>query len=236
MAVNVSKTKFIIFHTCGKKVDLDGKKIIFDNNDPSSPLDPNLACELERIHNNHADPSSRSYKLLGILIDEHLTFHHHIDYLKFKLSKALFCINRVKNFLPQKTLKTIYHSLFHSHLLYCPLIVNSSSKSNIEKIFIMQKKAICSITNSKPHAHTEPIFSSLKILPYHKIIYKAQLTFFHSIHKKYAPKPPTTFSSTLQLNSERNPANKLRYAASYFVPPANFAFFEGSPLHVLPRV
>ena len=71
MAVNVSKTKFIIFHTCGKKVDLDGKKIIFDNNDPSSPLDPNLACELERIHNNHADPSSRSYKLLGILIDEH---------------------------------------------------------------------------------------------------------------------------------------------------------------------
>ena len=81
----------------------------------------------------------------------------------------------------------------------------------------MQKKAIRSVTNSKPHTHTEPIFSSLKILPYHKITYKAQLAYFHSIHNKYAP---TTFSSTWQLNSERNPAYELRNAASYFVPPA----------------
>ena len=128
---------------------------------------------------------------------------------------------------------SIYQSLFHSHILYCPLIVNSTSKSNIEQNFIMQKKAIRSIKNSKPHAHTESIFSSLKILPYHKIIYKAQLTFFHSIHNKYAP---TTFSSTWQLNSERNTAYELRNAASYHVPPANFAFFERSPLHVLPKV
>ena len=160
-----------------------GKTLIFDNNDPISPHNPNLVCELERIHNSHIDPSSRSYKLLGILFDEHLSFNYHIEYLKSKLSKALFCINRVKNFLPLKTLITIYHSLFHSHLLYCPLIVNSASKSNIDKIFIMQKKAIRSVTNSKPHTHTEPIFSSLKILPYHKITYKAQLAYFHSIHK-----------------------------------------------------
>ena len=128
MAVNVNKTKFIIFHTRGKKVDLDAKKIIFDNNDPSSPFNPDIVCWLERIHNNHTDPSSRSCKLLGILLDEHLTFHQHFDYLKSKLSKALFCINRVKNFLPQKTLTTIYQSLFHSHLQYCPIIVNSTSK------------------------------------------------------------------------------------------------------------
>ena len=77
------------------------------------------------------------------------------------------------------------------------------------------------------------IFTSLKILPYHKIIYKAQLTFFHSIHNKYAP---TIFSSTWQLNSERNAAYDLRNATSYIVPPANFAFFERSPLHTLPKV
>ena len=126
-----------------------------------------------------------------------------------------------KNFVPQKTLKTIYFSLFHSHLLYCPQIVNCSSKTNIEKFFTMQKKAIRSITNSNYHAHTEPIFSSLKILPYHKIIYKAQLTFFHSIHNKYAP---SSFSSTWKLNSNRNPAYELRNAANYFEPPAKYSF------------
>ena len=142
MAVNVNKTKFIIFHTHGKKVDLDGKKIIFESNDPSSPFNPDLVCELERIHNNHTDPSSRSYKLLGILLDEHLTFHHHIDYLKSKLSKTLFCINRVKNVLPQKNLTTIYQSLFHSHLLQYTAHSLSTAHQNptLKKILSCKKR------------------------------------------------------------------------------------------------
>ena len=80
MAVNTGKTKYIIFHTRGKKIDLNGKTLIFDKNDPISPHNPNLVCELERIHNSHIDPSSRSYKLLGILFDEHLSFNYHIEY------------------------------------------------------------------------------------------------------------------------------------------------------------
>ena len=133
MAVNTVKTKYLIFHTKGKKINLNGKKLVFNNNDPSKPFNPSLVHELERIHDNHDDPSSRSYKLLGILFDEHLNFNHHINYLKSKLSKALFCINRIKHFVPQKTLKTIYFSLFHYHFLHCPQIVNCSSKTNIQK-------------------------------------------------------------------------------------------------------
>ena len=212
---------------------MENKRIVFDNNDPLAPYNPNLVSELERIHSNHNDPSSRSYKLLGILFDEHLSFNSHVDLIKSKLSKALFCINRVKNFVPQKTLKTLYFSLFHSHLLYCPLIVSCTSKTNQEKIFIIQKKAIRSITNSNSHTHTEPLFTSLKILPYHKIIYKSQLLFFHSIHYKYAP---SSFTTTWQKNSDRNPSYALRNANDYFVPPAKLTFFERFPLHTLPKI
>ena len=147
MAVNTNKTKFIIFHPKGKKVDMGNKSLVFDNNDPSQPYNPKLVSTLDRIHFNHPDPSCHSYKLLGILFDEHLSFSLHIDSLKSKLSKSLFCINRVKNLVPQKTLKTLYFSLFHAHLLYCPLIVNCASKSCINKIVIIQKKAIRAITN-----------------------------------------------------------------------------------------
>ena len=118
---NVSKTKFIIVHTHGKKVDLDGKKIIFDNNDPSSPFDPNLACELERVHNNHTDPSSRSYKLLGILLDEHLTFHHHIDYLKSKLSWARVPAGPSRDACPRSCISSARSALprAFSKLFFC---------------------------------------------------------------------------------------------------------------------
>ena len=210
---------------------MGNKSLVFDNNDPSQPYNPKLVSTLDRIHFNHPDPSCHSYKLLGILFDEHLSFSLHIDSLKSKLSKSLFCINRVKNLVPQKTLKTLYFSLFHAHLLYCPLIVNCASKSCINKIVIIQKKAIPAITNSKANCHTEPLFSSLKILPYHKIIYKAQLTFFHSIHYNYAH---PTFTNSWKKNSERNTQHELRNANEYQIPPAKLSMFTRFPLYTLP--
>jgi hypothetical protein len=51
MAVNVSKTNYIIFRTRGKKIDLNGKSIVFNSNDPNSPhVDPNLIQKIERVH------------------------------------------------------------------------------------------------------------------------------------------------------------------------------------------
>ncbi len=34
MAVNIGKTKFIVFHNRGKKVDLNGLNIVYDDNEP----------------------------------------------------------------------------------------------------------------------------------------------------------------------------------------------------------
>lgn len=43
-----------------------GKNIIFDNNDPTLPFNPDLVTNLDRIHNGDESPSMRSYKLLKI--------------------------------------------------------------------------------------------------------------------------------------------------------------------------
>ena len=98
---------------------------VLGNTVPSMPHDPNIVSTLDHIHFNHSDPSCHSYKLPGILSDEHLwaSFSLHIDSLKSKLSKSLYGFNRVKKLVPQKTPKT-YVSLFHSHMLYCPLTVS----------------------------------------------------------------------------------------------------------------
>jgi hypothetical protein len=98
MAVNIGKTKFIIFQNRGKKIDLTDKKLLFDDNEPGLPHDPNKISE--RVRNNHVSKELRAYKRLGIHFDENLTFNHHVGHLISKLSKALFMINRVKNILP----------------------------------------------------------------------------------------------------------------------------------------
>ncbi len=100
MKVNTAKTKYIIFHTKGKKIETQGKVLIYDDNYDSLNPDPALVTPLERIHNKNPDINSQTYKLLGIYFDENLTFNYHITQLANKLSRATYCINRAKSILP----------------------------------------------------------------------------------------------------------------------------------------
>ena len=76
MAVNISKTKYIIFRPKGAKisVNLDNNGIMYNSNELGSPNDPDRVFKLGRIHNDHPDKHERTYKFLGILLDEYLSF------------------------------------------------------------------------------------------------------------------------------------------------------------------
>ncbi len=100
MAVNVSKTNYIIFHTRGKQIDLDGLSVIFNSNDLDQQFpDPLLVQPVERIHDNNPNENMRYFKLLGIYFDEQLTFNKHIYHVCMKLSHANFMLQRVSNYL-----------------------------------------------------------------------------------------------------------------------------------------
>ena len=118
MAVNVSKTKFILFHTRGKKINEDDLKIVLNMNEIGKIEDPQLIFPLERIHSKHAKPGLRSYKLLGVHFDEFLSFDQHIGFLCAKLSKILYCLRRASGLLSENSLKLLYVSFVHANLLY----------------------------------------------------------------------------------------------------------------------
>jgi hypothetical protein len=141
MAVNVKKTKFIIFHSKGKRCDLEGKRLIFDDNEHDLPYDQSKVSEIERVWDGHEDMEMRAYKTLGVYFDESLSFSKHVEVMVSKLSRAIYMLNRVKNILPVSALKSIYFALFHSHLLYCPTVISCTSNTNLDKIVKMQKKS-----------------------------------------------------------------------------------------------
>ena len=142
MAVNVSKTKYTNFRPKGSKisVDLDNNGVLNNSNEIGSPNDPCKVFKLGRICNDHADKNERTYKFLGILLDEYLSFDAHCNFLCSKLSRSNYIINRVKNILPTKILKTLYYSLIHPHILYGLPIYSCTTQKNLNKIFKMQKK------------------------------------------------------------------------------------------------
>jgi hypothetical protein len=94
LAVNVNKCKYLVFHNKGKVIP-NMSKILFNYNENILQPDPSLIFPIERIKD------AATYKYLGVLLDENLNFNKNTDYICNKLSKALFCITRVKTLLPK---------------------------------------------------------------------------------------------------------------------------------------
>ena len=127
MSVNISKTKYIIFHSKSKKINDTNLTVVFDNNEPGTPRNPDLVTPLERVHNNHEDENMRTYKLLGVYLDEHLLMDTHCVKLGKKLTKSLYFLRRVQNILTKEALRSLYFAIFHAHLLYCPIVTSGTS-------------------------------------------------------------------------------------------------------------
>jgi hypothetical protein len=216
MAVNVSKTKYIIFKNKSKKINLhDDEGIYYDDNDDIEPYDVNKVSKLDRIYNDNPNPGDRTYKLLGIYLDENLSFDAHIDHVCNKISQSNYIINRSKNFLPYASLRTLYFALIHSHLLYCLPIYSCTSQKNINKLILAQKKAIRSVCNAKYRDHTTPLFKKTKVMPLCQLITYTQSLLTHAVFHKYSP---PSLHNTWTTNYDRNPDRALRDAQEIYIP------------------
>jgi hypothetical protein len=112
---------------------------MFNNNELNQPDDPDQIFQIERIHN---EGEVKIFKLLGVLFDEYLSFDDHINNLCAKISKSLFCINRIKNFVRPEALKMLYFAMIHSHIMYCMNVYSCANKTSLNKLVIKQKQAI----------------------------------------------------------------------------------------------
>lgn len=61
-----------------------------------------------------------------------------------------------------------YYALFMSHMNYCFLVWGSTTQTNINKLYLLQKKVVRPITNADYFAHSEPTFRRLNLLPIYK--------------------------------------------------------------------
>jgi hypothetical protein len=167
IAINVTKTKFIVFRTRGKPVHPQDCQLIYNGNEIGVPVNQDLIHPVERIHK---EGETKNFKLLGVLFDECLSFDDHINGICAKISKSLFCINRIKNFVNQDTLKTLYFAMVHFNLVYCSNIYSCSNTTSLNKLRVKQKQTVRTICNAGIRDHTAPLFAQLRILPLDHLI------------------------------------------------------------------
>ena len=118
-------------------------------------------------------------KSLGIYVDENLTWYLHVDKLCKKIASAIGAIKRVKPFLPQSTLLSIYNSLVQPHFDYCSLVWGNCGKTLSNKLQKLQNRAARVITSSSYDADVNSLFHKLswKDLNSQRQIQKALMVF-----------------------------------------------------------
>ncbi len=81
-------------------------------------------------------------KFLGVIIDDKLSWTAHINALFKKLKCVNGQINRMEKFVPKDIRRTIYHTLFESHLTYRISVWGGVSSNKLVKVFNAQKHCL----------------------------------------------------------------------------------------------
>ena len=170
LTLNVSKTKYILFRKKNQQVDFSNLELKINGQ------------TIERIGEGC---TQSSFKFVGIHLDEFLSWEPHLKHVRGKLSSANFALSRVKNLFPTTIKKTIYNSIFKSHLEYGLPCWGGVKSSKLNPIHILQKKSIRHITGKKSREHTNPLFKSLGMLKVPDLIeYQSSCFMFNYMNKK----------------------------------------------------
>ena len=104
----------------------------FNNNDLIYPVE---------ILTNKSRPYP-AFKILGVWLDENLSFDYHVPVTSKKVSKTLYSLKKVRNILSTKSLKSLYYALIHPYFLYCLPVYSSTSSKNLNLLLQLQKRCI----------------------------------------------------------------------------------------------
>ena len=128
------------------------------------------------------------FKYLGVLIDNHLSWKCHVDYIAVKISKTVGVVSPLRHFVPFCTLRSIYQSLILPYLTYGLTAWGQAANAHLNKLLLLQKRAIRLMYFLNPRTHAIPFFISSKILPIHLLYFEAMLHSMYDVSNNSAPK------------------------------------------------
>ncbi len=85
---------------------------------------------------------STSIKLLGVTLDDQLTFSEHISNICVKAGRHINVLKRIGKSLPLHVKLLIYRTYIACHFSFCPLVWHFCSVANTQKLERMQYRAL----------------------------------------------------------------------------------------------
>jgi hypothetical protein len=97
--------------------------------------------------NNQKISVESKHKLLGVIVDHNLLWSEHIRATGNIISKKLYQLAQIKNFLPQHAKKLFFHAYIMSLISYCSTLWDSCSNNARTPFDRLHKRAVKNILN-----------------------------------------------------------------------------------------
>ena len=178
ISLNVKKTEMIIFKSKQKKFEGDLK----------------IKLSGKRLY------PTESVKYLGVKIDTNLSWQYHVNDLSVKQNRANALLFTMRKYVSCKILRSIYFAIFDFYLSYYCLVW-AQNCSTIQRIVILQKKAIRSINFQSSNFHTSYLLKQSSILKFQDKICLENVLF---ITKSLNNLSPSAFNTWFSFSSDRH--------------------------------
>lgn len=167
MLINTTKTKVMLITTYQKRTSLINGQLSLHLND----------SELNMITHD---------KVLGIVIDNNLTWSQHVDKVCKKITSNLWLLSRIKDFLTTSHRIQFYKTYIQPHIDYCNTVWGGTSQINLNRILRLQKRA-CKIILDYNVENILESMEELKILTIYDRLYLRKAKFMHKVSKRESP-------------------------------------------------
>ena len=140
--LNIEKTSFVVFHSSQRRI----------------------AHKLSLRISNMFVKSDDQVKHLGLNFDSNLNWKPYLKESSKKISRGIGVLSKIRHFVNRNILHQLYYSLIYPFLTYGLSIWRNTYNATLRPLITLQKKALRTITFSKPDEHSEPLFKELEIL------------------------------------------------------------------------
>ena len=159
MIINIDKTKLMLISSRQKRKCMKDNKLAIEYDNFDLQL---TSCE----------------KVLGVHIDDNLTWTNHFQHVSKKISSYLWLLFQIKSYLSLQHRVLFYNAYIKPHFEYCCVIWGNSFNSNLHKIEKLQRRA-CKLILGTDYISLEDARRQLNMLSFEELVFvnKAKVMF-----------------------------------------------------------
>ena len=161
--------------------------------------------------------SDNQVKSLGLIFDSNLNWKPYLHELSMKVSRGIGVLSKIRYYVNRNILHQLYYSVIYPFLtyMYGLLIRGNTYSTTLKPLITLQKRAIRTMTFSKPDEHSELLFKELKILKLTDLVtlHNALL-----IYHYYYNRLPSSFENYFQTVASVHSYNiRLASKSTYYI-------------------